>query len=173
MSSERELSAVGAAVNSPNILPFTCSLRKAGGNPGRDQIRPALPSMTYTADGRHNSRKLAHALTCPGRLGWAGEELLCLWREGEADVPSSQVLAGQTPLGDPWPAIKQASVGLRVASGAGTVAGRVLGTNSGVGITVEADRPWTWTAEDGEISVSMDLAGDGRDGARGGGPRQH
>lgn len=62
----------------------------AGGDSGRgDQIRPALP---VTGTGLGHTESSAQAGTCPRRLGWAGEELLWAWREGEAH-PSSLLLA--------------------------------------------------------------------------------
>lgn len=175
-SSEQELLAVRAAMTSPHkILPFGCSLREAGGNLGRgDQIRPALPGVTYMGDGRHNSRKLSSRSDLPMETGLGRRETTLRTEKGRSRGPLSPASgrADMSQGGLASCAVKCASVGLRVASGAGTMAGRVLGTDRDTGTMAGADRPCAWTPEDGELRVSTDLAEDGRDRLRGGGPRQ-
>ena len=157
------------------ILPFGCSLREARGNSGRgDQIRLALPGMTYAGDGRHKSRKLSSRSDLPMEtgLGRRGTGLRVERGRGWAPLTAAPGRAGMSRGALASRAIKRASVGLRVASGAGIMAGKVLGTDCEAGTMAGADRPCAGTPEDGELRVSMDWAGDGRDRLRGGGPRQ-
>lgn len=114
------------------ILPFGCSLREAGGNSGRrDQIRPALPGVTYMGDGRHNSRKLGSRSDLPTETGLGRRETALRTEKGRSRGPLSPPSgrADMSQGGLASRAVKRASVGLRVASGAGTTAGRVLGTD--------------------------------------------
>lgn len=148
-------------------------LHSKGGNPGKGgQLRPALPSVTYTGTGDTTAGNSSHARTCPQSLGWAGEELLCVGRKGREKLGSLLSSPGRadTSQGALASAVKCASVG--VLSGANIMAGTVLGTSHGAGPIAGTNRPCSWTTEDEDPGDRTDLAGDGRDRLRGEGPRQ-